>query len=89
MAGLKLGRIGQNEWESASPICILEHVLWLGDLKASLSNSIEKFIFKTSSNLYSAVTVLIKQTNSYLQDVLKKMIKKSVACIAWKFLKAK
>ena len=26
-----------------------KHVLWLGDLKASLKNSIEKFIHKTSS----------------------------------------
>ena len=29
----------------------LKHVLWLGDLKASLSNSIEKFIYKTSSSV--------------------------------------
>ena len=29
----------------------LKHVLWLGDLKASLRNSIEKFIYKTSSSV--------------------------------------
>ena len=31
----------------------LKHVLWLGDLKASLSNSIENIIYKTSSSKVS------------------------------------
>ena len=43
VAGLKLGRIGQNKWESASSVWIfrekLKHVLWMGDLNASCINS--------------------------------------------------
>ena len=35
----------------------LKNVLWLGDLKAPLSNSIEKFIYKTSSTSVVGITL--------------------------------
>ena len=52
---VETGLNGQNGWANSKSCrhfrAKLKHVLWLGDLKASLSNSSEKLIYKTSFNI--------------------------------------
>ena len=62
MAGLKLGQLGQNEWESLKfymhPRAELKPVLCLEDLKASLKNSTTIFIHNMLSKLSAHIAIV-------------------------------